>query len=53
MDINVGDVLKLKNSIPAAAENGKYSVWGADFRLKCLGCGHQIVIAKKTVRKKM
>lgn len=27
MDINVGDVLKLKNSIPAAAENGKYSVW--------------------------
>lgn len=31
MDINVGDVLKLKNNIPAEAENGKYSAWERTF----------------------
>ena len=24
---------------------------GADFRLKCLGCGHQIMIARKLLEK--
>ena len=24
---------------------------GADFRLKCMGCGHQIMIARKIVEK--
>ena len=24
---------------------------GADFRLKCVGCGHQIMIARKLVEK--
>ena len=24
---------------------------GADFRLKCMGCGHQIMIARKLVEK--
>jgi len=24
---------------------------GADFRLKCLGCGHQVMMARKMVEK--
>ena len=36
--------------------NGGSSEWeilrvGADFRLKCTGCGHQIMIARKLVEK--
>ncbi|NLZ81437.1 MAG: DUF951 domain-containing protein, partial [Clostridiales bacterium] len=26
---------------------------GMDFRLKCIGCGHQIMIARKLVEKNM
>ena len=46
MDINVGDVLKLKKQHPWEVLRV-----GADFRLKCLGCGHQIMIARKLLEK--
>lgn len=46
----VGDIVKLKNNIPVEAANGKFSVW-VHFRLKCTGCGHQIMIARKLVEK--
>ena len=47
----VGDVVRLKKQHPCGS-----SVWeklrvGAYFRLKCLGCGHQIMIARKLVEK--
>ena len=47
MDINVGDVLKLKKQHPCGSREWEVLRVGADFRLKCLGCGHQIMIARK------
>ena len=51
MDINVGDVLKLKIQHPCGSREWEVLRVGADFRLKCLGCGHQIMIARKLLEK--
>ena len=39
----VGDIVKLKKPQILRV--------GADFRLKCTGCGHQIMVARKLVEK--
>lgn len=51
MDIQVGDVLKLKKQHPCGSKEWEVLRIGADFRLKCMGCGHQIMIARRTVEK--
>lgn len=51
MDINVGDVLKLKKQHTCGSREWEVLRVGADFRLKCLGCGHQIMIARKLLEK--
>ncbi len=51
MDINVGDRLKLKKQHPCGSKEWEVLRVGADFRLKCLGCGHQIMIARKLLEK--
>ncbi len=52
MDIRVGDILKKKH--PCGSVEWEVLRIGADFRLKCAGCGHQIMIprpkAEKNVR---
>lgn len=54
MDIQVGDILKMKKQHPCGASEWEVLRIGADFRLKCTGCGHQIMIprvkAEKNVR---
>ena len=51
MEIQVGDVLKLKKQHPCGGREWEVLRIGADFRLKCQGCGHQIMIARKLVEK--
>ena len=53
MDINVGDVLKLKKQHPCGSREWEVLRIGADFRLKCAGCGHQIMIARRLVEKNL
>ncbi len=54
MDIQVGDILKMKKKHPCGSSEWEVLRIGADFRLKCAGCGHQIMIprvkAEKNVR---
>lgn len=54
MDIQVGDILKMKKKHPCGSSEWEVLRIGADFRLKCVGCGHQIMIprvkAEKNVR---
>lgn len=47
----VGDIVKLKKQHPCGSQEWEIMRVGADFRLKCLGCGHQIMIARKLVEK--
>ena len=51
MDVQVGDVLELKKQHPCGSQEWKILRVGADFRLECMGCGHQIMIARKQVEK--
>ncbi len=51
MDIKEGNIVKLKKQHPCGSFEWEVLRTGADFRLKCMGCGHQIMIPRKTVEK--
>ena len=48
----VGDIVKLKKKHPCGSFEWEILRVGADFRLKCQGCGHQINGGTKDCRKK-
>lgn len=51
MEILVGDIIKMKKQHPCGSFEWEVLRVGADFRLKCMGCDHQIMIPRKTVEK--
>lgn len=51
MDLNIGDIIKLKKQHPCGSSEWEILRVGIDFRLKCCGCGHQIMISRKQVEK--
>lgn len=53
MNINVGDVIRMKKKHPCGSDEWEVLRVGADFRLKCVGCGHQIMTPRKNVEKNM
>ena len=46
MDVRLGDTLVMKKEHPCGEKRWKVLRTGADFRLKCLGCGHEIMVAR-------
>ena len=54
MDIRLNDLLVMKKAHPCGDKQWKVLRVGADFRLKCLGCGHEIMVprlkAEKNIR---
>ena len=53
MELNVGEIIKLKKQHPCGSSEWEILRVGMDFRLKCLGCGHMIMIPRKQVEKNM
>ncbi len=53
MDIQVGDKVTLKKQHPCGSKTWEVLRIGADFRLKCEGCGHQIMIPRTQVEKNL
>lgn len=51
MEIQVGDVLRLKKQHPCGSYQWKVLRVGMDFRLQCMGCEHQVMIPRKQVEK--
>lgn len=51
MDLQVGDVVTLKKSHPCGSKEWELLRVGMDFRLKCVGCGHQVMMERKIVEK--
>lgn len=51
MDIRVGDVLAMKKRHPCGADRWLVLRAGMDFRLRCLGCGHEVMIARAKAEK--
>lgn len=48
---DVGDIIKMKKPNPCGSQQWEILRVGADFRLKCMGCGHQIMVPRKLVEK--
>ena len=42
MDIQVGDILTMKKPHPCGSHEWEVLRIGADFKLKCRGCGHEV-----------
>lgn len=51
MDIKVGDTLVMKKEHPCKSREWEVLRIGADLRIKCLGCGHQVLSARKNIEK--
>lgn len=51
MDLKVGDIIKMKKMHPCGSNEWKIIRAGMDFRLTCLGCEHQIMIARTKLEK--
>ena len=51
MDIRIGDILTLKKKHPCGSSTWRMLRVGADFKLKCLGCGHEIMSPRRKIEK--
>ena len=47
----VGDVIRMKKPHPCGSSEWEILRVGADYRLKCTGCGHQIMVPRRMVEK--
>lgn len=46
MDIKLGDILIMKKPHPCGGNRFEVTRVGADFKLKCMECGHVILITR-------
>ena len=53
VDIQVGDIIRLKKKHPCGSSEWKVLRIGMDFRLECLGCGHMVMIPRKQAEKNL
>ena len=51
MEYEVGDIVKLKKQHPCGSQEWEILRVGADFLLKCMGCGHQVMMPRRQVEK--
>lgn len=52
-EFQVGNTIKLKKKHPCGSYEWEILRVGADFRLKCMGCGHQVMLARTLVEKNL
>ena len=54
MDIQLNDILVMKKAHPCGCDRWLVLRTGADFRLRCMGCGHEVMTprfkAEKNIR---
>lgn len=51
MNIQIGDVLTVKKPHPCGSKEFEVLRVGADFKIKCLGCGHLVTVARSKIEK--
>lgn len=51
MNIQVGNVVELKKQHPCGSKEWKVLRVGMDFKLKCLSCGHEVMLPRSKVEK--
>ena len=51
MDIKVGDTLEMKKPHPCGCNQFTVTRIGADFKIVCKGCGHEVYLPRTKVEK--
>ena len=51
MDIRVNDILVMKKAHPCGEKRWEVLRTGMDFRLRCLGCGHEVMLPRSKAEK--
>lgn len=51
MEFQIGQFIKLKKQHPCGENKWEIQRVGMDFRMKCMGCGHSMMIPRTTVEK--
>ncbi|MCD8004583.1 MAG: DUF951 domain-containing protein [Oscillospiraceae bacterium] len=51
MDVRVGDVVQLKKAHPCGSKQWLVLRVGMDFRLRCQGCGHEVMRPRAKIEK--
>lgn len=46
MEYNIGDIVKTKKQHPCGSNLWQITRIGVDFKLKCQGCGHEIMLER-------
>lgn len=52
-EIHVGDIIQMKKKHPCGSNLWEVLRVGADFRLKCMGCDHQVMLKRTLVEKNL
>lgn len=51
MDVQVGDRLLMKKPHPCGSKEFLVLRVGMDFRIRCLGCGHEVMLPRQKCEK--
>ena len=51
MDVRIGDILEMKKQHPCGEKRFAVLRSGMDFKLKCLGCGHEVMVPRAKAEK--
>lgn len=53
VELNLGDIVRLRKPHPCGSMEWKIMRTGMDFRIQCLGCGHQTWIARVKLERQL
>lgn len=51
MDLKIGDIIQTKKNHPCGSNQWEILRTGIDFRIKCLGCGHTVMLPRTKLEK--
>lgn len=51
MDIHTGDILTMKKAHPCGSADWEVLRAGMDFKLRCTGCGREVLVPRKKAEK--
>lgn len=51
MDVQLNDILVMKKSHPCGSSQWQVLRTGMDFRLRCCGCGHEVMLPRSKAEK--
>ena len=51
MEVKVGDTLEMRKAHPCGSHLWRVERVGMDFRIRCLGCGHELMAPRRKIEK--